>query len=294
MLLLNSFDFIALAIVLVVFIPVWYCLKAYRFTSFKEYLVLTSVFMLGQLNMVAHGIVQHRDIMFFHKLEYFTMVFMYYVVYVMCLLIAGMRNSRWYQLIFAYATLHILYTLYLIIPYDYWLSPNSLLIHLNAEIYRIGSGIFMIVMFGTIESPLKYAEIKKVARLWQLVGTYIVLIGIHTIYTIFSLRQEYSLDLINSNVNIVGLLALAMISTSAVVVFRYPNAFIISHTQVLKALSLYRTIEEREKKPEPKMDAIIDYVEFLAEELQSVKDPELSIKLKNRNLTLSTPDRTPA
>ena len=88
--------------------------------------------------------------------------------------------------------------------------------------------------------------------------------------TILQLQQNYQQELVDININIVGLLALAMISTSAIIVFKYPNAFIISHTQVLKALELYNYIEEREGDDEPPMEAIVDYVSLIAAQLDDI------------------------
>lgn len=278
-------------IIVLATIPTSLCLYYYAKTSVKEYLFVGMAFIFGMISIYTSIPSTSPPSLLFDQIESFSYITVYFFFFLYAIRINADRPSKVTYL----GLLWYIFMIYSIISYQLTLVEDEMqVLFINMKktagspstvgIFQIkgtiisGKGfefvydLFRIYVFGLIlfeylstELPLKTINTMKLWRIW------IIAVSFHLLGPVIQIGN--ALDFWEIQQEIVSTLIFITLILVAYIAIRRPEAFLITHTQLIRAFALYEKAQKWEKETHNLkfgLASIIEYIQSIPVDRQKL------------------------
>ena len=267
-------------------IPTSLCLYYNAKTSLKEYLFVGLAFLSGIVSVYMLTTSPNRFPLLFDQVSSFAYITVYFFF-----LLYAMRITSNPPKITYLGILWYVFMLYSILSYELTAvtdemdvlfiemrktanTPSVLGIFQINDVIISGEGfefiydlfrfyVFALIlyMYLTTELALKTASTVRLWRIW------IIAVSFHLLVSFLNIGN--SLKFWEVQIEIISGLTLIILILVGYIAIRHPEAFLITHTQLMRAFSIYGNISKREREAQNLkfgLQRIIDYIESISVE----------------------------
>ncbi|OLS27702.1 MAG: hypothetical protein HeimC2_10620 [Candidatus Heimdallarchaeota archaeon LC_2] len=157
------------------------------------------------------------------------------------------------------------------------LSDTGVIIEVFPDFY-FGQGHSAIVLLWNIacvsvfaysylrmKNPFNYLHFSKIRKLWLLFSLSYLLLQIFVLISLFGNDAFLGFGSLFQLLGIIGIVYVA--------IFR-PEGLLLNHVQILKAVSLFESLERDDKTMKFPLTKVFDYIEYMSQHVQSSIDED--------------------